>query len=187
MYTMNRIFSTKITPIAPSTRDLTEAMPFSSNKSEEDSWATRSPEPSIVQKKPDVKVFGIPLNKRETHVSRSDSMQSKMIRFVRSNRYMNYETKWSKVMIICSVITGLLCVIYFFTTIYYMATVQDYSSIYIKDELLTPDIEEKNKDLDFLNNLSLVNTFISGAVGAVSLGAAVMQFKYTFSHNDFRD
>ena len=139
------------------------------------------------EKKPDVKVFGIPVNKRETHVGRSDSFQSKFIRFLRADQYVEYETKWSKLMIACSAITGLLALLMFIIYMYYYFTTDNgFSSRYILDSSISEEIKEKNKSLNTFNKMSDVVSWMSILVGFVSLVASVKQWKTVFDRNSFR-
>lgn len=137
-------------------------------------------------KRPDAKVFGIPIKKRETHINRSDSFQSKFIRYARADTYTTYDTKWSRIMIGCSVFSGILAIAMFVMVIYYYFSVDSYSSMYVLDTVMDKDTLEKNKSLNGLNIAGKIISWSGMVIGAVSLIASVCHWKTIFDKNSFR-
>jgi uncharacterized membrane protein YagU involved in acid resistance len=137
---------------------------------------------SLAPPKPNVRVLGIPVNKRETHVNRSDSFQSKLIRFIRADEYKTYDTVWSKVLIVTGALTGIMTILFIvFVLINYGAT-----NMYVSDSLLTEEFIEKNSDFNTLNVVSKANAYIGGCLASISFAATCAQFYYVYKHNDFR-
>jgi len=135
--------------------------------------------------RPVVKLFNkIPINKRETHVNRSDSFQSKLIRFINTDEYKTYDTKYSKTLIVTSVISSVMTLFLSIYVLYYFS--KGISQVYILDEIYDSSLRKKNEDIAPLNVVSKVNTYVTGVMGLVSLVASVLQFRYVYKHNDFR-
>jgi hypothetical protein len=121
-----------------------------------------------------VRVLGLPVNKRETHVNRSDSFQSKLIRFIRADEYKTYDTVWSKILILTGALTGIM-------TILFIVFV-----MYVSDSLITEEFVKKNSEFNTLNIVSKVNAYVGGCLATVSFAATCAQFYYVYKHNDFR-
>lgn len=131
-----------------------------------------------------VKVLGIPINKRESHIQRSNSNVSKLIRFIKADEYTTYDTKFSKALIIISILNMIMLAILF---IFILANMdKKSSSMYVLDSLVTDEFKEKNKELDGLNVVSKVSQYTSVIIGSITLVCSVAQFYYVYKHNDFK-
>lgn len=138
------------------------------------------------EKKPNVKFLGIDLGRTKTGIATRNSFVSKLVRYAKADEYTTIDTTWSKIMIGCSVITGIMTLIIFIVSIYLYFGEAEYSSVYVLDDLLTDEIKEKNKPMDTLNTMSKVATGISITLGAVSLVAAYKHWRAVFDINDFK-
>jgi len=138
------------------------------------------------EKKPNVKFLGIDIGRTKTGLETRNSFVSKLVRYAKADEYTTIDTTWSKVMIGCSVITGIMTLIIFIVSIYLYFSEEEYSSVYILDSALTDELKEKNKPLDTLNTMSKVATGISISLGAVSLVAAYKHWRAVFDINDFK-
>ena len=74
----------------------------------------------------------------------------------------------------------LLCFVW-----YYMK--DGINQVYVLDSVYTEYIKEKNKSLSGLNTVNRINTWVAGGMGIVSLIASLLQFRYVYKHNDFRN
>jgi hypothetical protein len=132
-----------------------------------------------------VKLFNlIPINKRESHVNRSPSFSSKAIRFIKADEYTTYDTKFSKTLIMTSILTMIMTAILFIFILVNIS--KKTTSVYVLDDLLTDEFKEKNKELNTLNTVSKVNQISSIVLGSITFVATVAQFFYVYQHNDFK-
>lgn len=140
---------------------------------------------SEIEKPSNVKLLGIiPVNKRESHVQRSNSIVSKAIRFIKADEYTTYDTPYSKALIVISILNMImLAILFIFILINWN---KKNSSIYVLDSLNTDEFKEKNKELDTLNIVSKVNQYSSLVIGFATFGCSIAQFYYVFKHNDFK-
>jgi hypothetical protein len=143
----------------------------------------------IIQNNPktnNFKLFNkIPINRRETHVNRSNSITSKGLRFLQSDSYTTYDTKWSKTVLLCACINMAMFLI--FIVFYFIDVKKSKSNLYVKEELITEEFKKNNSELDNLNTVNTINSFITGIVGTISILATAGQFYYVYSRNDFRN
>lgn len=131
-----------------------------------------------------VTIMKIPINKRMTHVNRSDSNVSKLIRFIKADEYTTYDTGFSKALIITSIINMIMLAILFIFILLNLK--KNASSMYVAGDLMTDEFKEKNKELDTLNIVSKVSQYSSIAIGSVTFVCSVAQFYYVYKHNDFK-
>lgn len=138
-----------------------------------------------VAKPSNVKLFNIiPVNKRESHVNRSNSFSSKAIRYFKADEYTTYDTKFSKALIMISILNMIMLAI---LLIFILINVTKKPiNMYVLDDLITDDFKEKNKDLNALNIVSKVNQWSSIAIGSATFVCSIAQFYYVYQHNDFK-
>lgn len=127
----------------------------------------------------------IPTNMKKAEVMQSDNFLPKFFRFLNANEYTTYDTKYSKTVIVLAVMNAVLLLTFLVFVLYYYSQ-HCATNIYIKKELLTEELKEKNKELDSFNNMNLANTIISGGIGGMTFVLTVLQFLYVFNKNDFR-
>jgi len=127
----------------------------------------------------------IPVNRRETHVNRSNSITSKGLRFLNSDKYTTYDTKWSRTVLLCACLNMIMIII--FMIYYFIDMKKDKSNMYVKKELITEDFKKNNSELDSLNLVNTINSYVTGVLGGISILATIGQFYYVYKNNDFRN
>lgn len=133
---------------------------------------------------PNARVGIIPINDRMSRIERSDSFKSKLVRLVNAKEYKTFDTIYSKALIVLAILNLIMIIVFF--SFYMLSSAPSTTNLYVKNDLITDEFKEKNKEMDTMNAVNKANTIISGIIGVSSLLASIGQFIYVYRHQDFR-
>ncbi len=117
---------------------------------------------------------------KEIRRKESDS-PSKIRRFVESNSYIQYDTKWSRLLIFLTVVKIALAVAFL---IFYVRNCNAVG-VYVHKDAITEEFKQKNNQFNELNTFQTVDKYATLLLGGCTVVATGLQFIYMYKRNTF--